>query len=137
MVVHWPATNANGILEIAIQSENILLGQDVVAHHSAAFTLARNHSHPVHAPIGAARFIAGVFDVIPDSHHDRKQLESDPFVIANCVELSSPLDPPVAILPGADRTKAQMLRGDRARPFWSFERDRTPIIPGGEKDAAP
>src|SRR5438046_388619 len=117
MIVHRPATDRYRILEIAILPFEIVLGERVVADTPRRTALAWHHSQPIHAPIGAARQVARIFDVIPHAEDDREQLEPDPFVVADRVELAAPFDPPIAVFPRTNRTKPKLFLGNLTRPL--------------------
>ena len=133
MPVHRPAADGHRVGEAALHQ--VLLPEQIVAHHSPAAAPAGHHPHPVHGPMPAVRELARVLDVIPNPHHDGQQLEADALVIADHLAIAAPFDPPVAVLPTRHRAVPQLFLGDFARPHGRGERHRTVMQPRRKQDA--
>src|ERR1035438_4039157 len=107
MAVHGPPADRHRVRKTALHQ--ILLLQQVVPYQAAAAAPARHHPHPVHRPVLAVGELAAVLDVIPHSHHDGHELETNAFVVGDDIAVAAPLDPPVAVLPTRDRPVPQLL----------------------------
>src|SRR5689334_1610161 len=75
---------------------NILLLEHVVANHPARFALVGPEAHKIQAVIGGTRPIdASVLNVIPDAEHLSERFVPNFFVVADRVQRSADLNPPV------------------------------------------
>ena len=83
------------------------------------------------------RMLAGVFDIIPDPEGDAVEFLADRFVVLDCIQLPSPLDPPEAILVGAAATTiGKVFLGELSNPRRGNKRHRMFVAAGHEEDGA-
>jgi len=134
MIVKGPATDGHRVLRLAVLSLEIVLGEEVIADQPAVLAFACRN------PIQSIAQFA-VSGWLPESSRNprrrgrSRELEPDAFVVADGVELAAPLDPPVAIVPGADR-RNRSISWVTWRASAAAERHGASVIAGGEEDAA-
>ena len=136
VLVEPPAADGDGVLEVAVEAHQVLLGEDVVPLDPPALALAGDHADPVHRPVRGLGELAAVLDVVPDPGDDRQQLEPDALVVADRVDRAAPLDPPVAVFERGDRPEPEVLLLDLPGPLRGRVRHRPAEVAGGEQDAA-
>ena len=108
MKVNAPAAVSNRVLEDAVV-ENIGLVEYIIAHQTARFARAGEHSDPFELVILRA-VVAAVLDVIPNTVKRRNKLVADVFIIGDDVVLvAHQLDPEIAVINSARRNAAALL----------------------------
>ncbi|MNW49970.1 hypothetical protein D3C74_274070 [compost metagenome] len=93
MQVDRPAAERDPVLERLLR-QNVVLGQRVVAEKAAVFPLAGDRADPFQGHAVGVE-LSGIFDVIPNSVDNGRQLVADALVVMHGVQLAAPFDPPV------------------------------------------
>ena len=95
MLIQCPAAVGHGIVKEMVFHQ-ILLPQDVIAHDTAGFPLARHIAHPVQREIRRT-MVTAVFDMIPNTVENLQQFIADILTVSDDIILpAAQFDPPVA-----------------------------------------
>ncbi|MNC31510.1 hypothetical protein D3C75_798330 [compost metagenome] len=132
MRIHRPPSIGNYILEMR-RLLQIGLCQQVFSDKAAGFSFSRNIPEPVYSPILRLRVIAAIFDMIPDTQHNRQQFIADGLIVRDRVQHPAELDPPVTVLPGMVTAEFQILLRKFPGPRGRCEIHGTAHIPGGKQ----
>ncbi|MGX1486326.1 hypothetical protein RKD45_005402 [Streptomyces griseus] len=134
--VDRPAAEGDPVLELTLL-EDVLLGEDVIAQEAAVLALSGEAADPFQGQVRRVRELAGVLDVVPDTHDHGLELVADALVVVDGVEFAAPLDPPVvaAVVAGAQDAVAQDGRGRQVLGVGGrYELHRPARVPAVEED---